>query len=219
MHTITPPPDRRICGTACLITRNGPRRLTAMTLSNSAAEMASTPAKSLRMAAAVTTTSQSPNSAADRSRAAETSASDEVSPAIAIDLPPASRISRATVSAELAAMSKIATLAPRLARRRAVARPMPDPPPVTNATDPARASVDVSAMFPLPTLPRRCCSLASRSGGRSAWSEPVEQHRENDDRSLDHILESRPDPEQRQAVVDDADEYRPEERPDDCPPA
>src|SRR5262245_19127579 len=47
---------------------------------------------------------------------------------------PSARTSPATVSARSVALSTTATLAPSPAKRSTVARPMPEPPPVTNAT-------------------------------------------------------------------------------------
>src|SRR5262245_10620200 len=50
--------------------------------------------------------------------------------------PPAALIIRAVSSPPATTMSDTATFAPSLARATAVARPMPDPPPVTNAIFP-----------------------------------------------------------------------------------
>src|SRR5215472_5797397 len=66
-----------------------------------------------------------------------TSASSVTSPAIAIDCPPAELINATVASMPSLERSDTATRAPSLATASAVARPMPDPPPVTNATLPS----------------------------------------------------------------------------------
>src|SRR5947209_1603024 len=108
-----------------------PVRLTLITLSKSASAIGpSRPTTRLAtpMPAQLTSTRAGPWALVAWAIAASAEAASETSQATATPL-----ISAATVSASLALRSHTATLAPCAARRRAVAAPNPDAPPVTMA--------------------------------------------------------------------------------------
>ena len=83
--------------------------------------------------ALLTTMSTPPKASSDASSAAAIWASSVTSQAT-LTAPSVVPISRATASALPASMSATMTHAPSAARRWAMARPIPEPPPVTNAT-------------------------------------------------------------------------------------
>src|SRR5664280_13906 len=90
------------------------------------------------MPALLCRTSTWPSCANTLSASASTALGSETSSAWATALPPAASIARATSSAVPPLRSATWTLAPCRASRSAVARPMPEPPPVTTATLPCR---------------------------------------------------------------------------------
>ena len=82
-----------------------------------------------------------PKASTVRSIAARQSTLNDTSPATAMATPPVATISADTASAALVCRSMIATLAPSRANNSAVARPMPDAPPVTRARLPDNMSM------------------------------------------------------------------------------
>src|SRR5690349_11978282 len=94
--------------------------------------------------ALLTRTSSGPYRSSTAAKARVTSCCRETSHAKASAVPPAARIDSSVSSAGETSM--IPTCAPRAAKSRAIACPIPEPPPVTIAVRPARGSADPSAM-------------------------------------------------------------------------
>src|SRR6266571_4399831 len=98
-----------------------------------------------------------PHSRTTRAKSASTCALSATSVGTPMAVPPSARISAATRSALSRFRSATATCAPSAAKRRAIARPIPDPPPVTTAT-----RLVSRAMRRLSTIHRR---ESPRAGG------------------------------------------------------
>ena len=137
--TMAPPCSIRP-GSAARHIRNVPVRLTAMIWSHPLRDCSGVWANP-PMPATLHRLVMWPSSSRACETAPATASSAVTSHSSAMARPPASVASRlisaATASTASAARSRQATAAPSAARRRAVARPMPDPAPVTTATRPA----------------------------------------------------------------------------------
>ena len=120
------------CGTAALVQRNGPVRLTARIRFQSSSVVSSSGAK-LAMPALLMSASSRPKRCASASMAAFTAPASETSQHSAIAS--SGRPSAVTASAScLSSMSSSATRQPSFRNRVAVARPIPRAAPVTRAT-------------------------------------------------------------------------------------
>src|SRR5437764_3396880 len=95
--------------------------------------------------ALLTRMSSGPNISSTAANARLTSCWRETSHASALAVPPSARIDASVSSA--GATSTMPTRAPRAAKSRAIACPMPEPPPVTIAVRPASVGADASAMY------------------------------------------------------------------------
>src|SRR6516225_11933843 len=130
-----PPPTRRIAGSTARDIKNGPFRFVARTRSHSSSLILST-VETLSAPALFTRTSIRPKAFSVSSAALRPSSSRVTSAARAMASPPTSLISFTTPSRDSRRRPKTATLAPPAARPKAIARPIPDPPPVTIVTLP-----------------------------------------------------------------------------------
>src|SRR5438105_10710056 len=137
MFTIVPLPAFWISGAAACITRKVPVRFTATVRENTSAVVSAIPV-SARMPAALMTPSSPPITSAALLTAALTEAGSDTSQAIAT-----APISSATAFAALSDRSRIATAAPSRRNSRAVARPIPDAPPVMMILRPASRAIVV----------------------------------------------------------------------------
>ncbi len=134
------PPCSSMPGSTARHMRKVPVRLTAMILSQPLRDWSGVWANP-PMPAMLHRLVIGPSSSSARATTPATAFSSVTSQRSAMARPPApaasSLISAATVSMASAATSRQATAPPSAARRRAVARPMPEPAPVTSATRPA----------------------------------------------------------------------------------
>src|ERR1700730_11282504 len=137
MLTIVPLPAFWISGAAAWITRNVPVRFTATVRENTSAVVSAIPV-SARIPAALMTPSSPPIASAALLTAALTDAGSDTSQAMAT-----APISSATAFAALSDRSRIATAAPSRRNSRAVARPIPDAPPVIMILRPASRAIVV----------------------------------------------------------------------------
>src|SRR6266550_4510164 len=117
-----------------------------------------------------------PHSRTTRAKSASTCALSATSVGTPMAVPPSARISAATRSALSRFRSATATCAPSAAKRRAIARPIPDPPPVTTAT-----RLVSRAMRRLSTIHRR--ESPRPGGGPSLPFRCSGQHAEGSPRS------------------------------------
>ncbi len=147
MFTIVPFPAFWISGAAAWITRKVPVRFTARVRENTSAVVSAIPV-SARMPAALMTPSSPPIASAALLTAALTDAGSDTSQAIAT-----APISSATAFAALSDRSRIATAAPSRRNSRAVARPIPDAPPVMMILRPASRAIVVSLFDLVRDLP------------------------------------------------------------------
>ncbi len=122
-------------GSTARANRKAPRSVTANSRSQSAGAQSSSVDFAVK-AALLTSTSMAPNRATASATEAATAASSVTEPALAAACPPACTIAATLRPAAAASMSVTSTAAPSAARRSAVARPMPSPPPVTIAVLP-----------------------------------------------------------------------------------
>ena len=99
------------------------------------------------LAALLNAQSRRPNTSTVRATSRSTSADLDTSVGTKIALPPAAVISSTVCVPICSPRAAITTLAPPLANARAVALPMPELPPVTNATLPAKDSITASIAF------------------------------------------------------------------------
>src|SRR3954452_9039058 len=146
MFTIVPFPAFWISGAAAWITRKVPVKFTARVRENTSAVVSAIPV-SARMPAALMTPSSPPNASAALLTAAVTDAGSDTSQAIAT-----APISSATAFAALSDRSRIATAAPSLRNSRAVARPIPDAPPVMMILRPASRAIFAFLFDPVRVL-------------------------------------------------------------------
>ena len=124
--------DLRSSGRASRDKRSTPSMLTSRNLVQSASESVRTSPRT-KMPALLTTTSARPCAASTLRISACRSWPFETSTIIAVASPPAALISRTVASAVSPLMSVTQTCAPSLAKRKAIARPMPTPAPVITA--------------------------------------------------------------------------------------
>nr|WP_193399841.1 hypothetical protein [Immundisolibacter cernigliae] len=115
-----------------------------MTRSNSASSIWVNGRKPSNTPALANTTSSLPCAATAAATSASTLAFCVVSTVAKAALRPLARMSAATASPALALMSPIITAAPWAAKARAVAAPIPEPPPVTITDLPSNRAIFVS---------------------------------------------------------------------------
>src|SRR5215469_14675698 len=151
--TIEPPPDCFIASTACFVPRNTPREFTAISRSHASVSSMSATALPL-MPALLTRISSLPCFCTVAATTAFQSSSFVTSRRMNSAVPLARVISAATWRPSSSSMSATTTFAPSLAKRRAVAAPMPEAAPVTIATFPSRRMLDPPGITVAPTLPR-----------------------------------------------------------------
>ncbi len=143
---ITPPPAFSITGMAYLLIKKIDLTLTAITRSHSSSVVSNTVAR--RIIPALLNRMSSPSNSSTVSRTARRqSAAWLTSQRIKMACPPSSLIVWTTLSPPTSSRSAMATAAPSRANRVAVARPIPDAPPVISARFPAK--------FPMTLLPPR----------------------------------------------------------------
>ena len=135
--TIDPPPACFIASTACLVPRNTPREFTAISWSHASVSSMSVTALPL-MPALFTRMSSFPYFCTVASTTAFQSSSLVTSRRMNSAVPLARVMSAAIFLPSSSSMSAITTVAPSLAKRRAVAAPMPEAAPLTIATLPSR---------------------------------------------------------------------------------
>src|SRR5207248_1845681 len=136
----TAPPEFRIAAIACCVPKRTPRTLTSTTRSQRAGSSSGntsrgvTPAST--MPALFTRMSSRPKDAHTSSMILRMPSSFATSPGVVTARPPSCSMSRTLSNATVSSISLTATVAPSRANRRAVARPIPEPPPVTSAIAP-----------------------------------------------------------------------------------
>ena len=167
------PSARSSSGSAACSTRYGPRRLIAISSSQSST---STSCRRMlrRITPALLTTACSAPYASTAARTARAASSASArSPGTASARPPAASTSAATASSGSGRRPHSTTASPSAARASAVARPMPVPPPVTSATrstaaETSRGSTRIAAASPPPST----CSVSPKrtvSGPPNGW--------------------------------------------------
>src|SRR5829696_3557141 len=134
IFTMVPLPDRSRCGTAYFVQRNTPPRLIASTRSQSSSGNVSTGAPGPGIPALLTSTSIWPNASITAAIIACTLSVDETSHATNRASPPDAAIDETVASPRSASRSTTTTRSPLAPSRYAIARPMPEPEPVTIAT-------------------------------------------------------------------------------------
>src|SRR4051812_29289394 len=97
------------------------------------------------------------------------------------------------------------TVAPWSRSVSATQRPIPRAAPVTSATR--------------PSSPSNLIDSPPRSFGTNPDPEPVERHRADQERAPGNVLPERVYSGEREPVVEDPDDEKPDGRPDDRPPA
>ena len=132
--TMTPPFCFSKTGSVLRMTRMGPVRLVAITLSHNSSVTSPAGTSMSKMPALLTRMSSRPYVDTVVSTMRETSCSRATSAVTASACPRALRMVSAVFPAEIPSMSATTTAAPSLANRRAISRPMPDPAPVMSAT-------------------------------------------------------------------------------------
>src|SRR5712691_655289 len=143
MWTMLPPPRVRMAPAASLVTTKAPTRLMRSTSAKSTAAI-STSAERRRTAAELTRISTPPCSRAAVATSRSTSASLATSPLTALAWPPDLAMVSTTSASGSGRRPKTTTRAPSLAKRMAVARPIPVPAPVTIATLPSSVAIVVA---------------------------------------------------------------------------
>src|SRR6266542_2115664 len=138
-----PRPRSRMRGATVLVRMKAPTRLMRSTSAKSAALM-SRSGERRRTAAELTRTSTPPCSVRASATNRVTSASLPTSPLTAEAVPPALRMASTVSARGSGRRPKMTTLAPSAANSSAVARPMPLPPPATNATLPSSLAMIVA---------------------------------------------------------------------------
>src|SRR5216683_1586766 len=149
IFTIAPPPHFRNSGSTARDTRNGPFTFTVITRSHSSSLIPST-VDTCSIPALFTSTFSRPNRSTVPFTARSTSRTRVTSHSIANPAPPVFCTSLITSRSFSNRLPATATLAPSRANASAIARPIPVPPPVINATLPeSRVTV-----FPVPASNR-----------------------------------------------------------------
>src|SRR5712664_4321651 len=151
--TIAPPPVFRHSGSTARDIRNGPFTLTVITRSHSSSLIPST-VETCSAPALFTSTFSRPNRSTVPFTARSTSRACVISHSIAKPAPPAFCTSTITSRSFSKRRPATATLAPSRANASAIARPIPVPPPVINATFPESRVTD----FPVPASNRGVAS-------------------------------------------------------------
>src|SRR5829696_7729663 len=131
---ITEPPRCFRCGTAYLIVVKVPTKLISSVERKSSTLRSSIPAHLPLTPALATTTSSRPHLSTVAAIAERTESSSLTSQVTLVAVPPARPIAWATSRSSSGVRPASATLAPRRANNVAAACPMPDPPPLMNAT-------------------------------------------------------------------------------------
>src|ERR1700761_2237261 len=155
--TIAACADARRCGRAARVTRTIPTTLTSYTRCHSSSGLSLT-VPAAPMPALFTRMSRPPSASAAAPTAARTDASSVTS-------------ALSPRNSSVGLRSSAATRAPRSASSRAVASPIPDPPPVITAASPLSSA--------MPSLPFLCCGLAADGAGQD--------EREQDYRAVDGL--------------------------------
>src|SRR3954465_7975904 len=150
--TIEPPPVLRIARTPSRVRRKPPSRLTAMTRRHSASVVSSS-GLAKEMPALLTRTSSRPNASSTRRSAPAHEASSLTSWRRKIASPPPRAMAAATSSPD-GSRSVATPPAPSLAKRIAVALPIPDAAPVTSAVLPRSRSMgpDSATVLTCPSM-------------------------------------------------------------------
>src|SRR3972149_11854164 len=159
--TMTPPPRRRIAGTAASVPAMTAHRLTAMVRSHLSRGASGKRGQPAFMPALLCRMSIPPNVSSVKATICSTSAQRVTSVCTNAARLPASSTSRTVSRPPASSTSAMATAAPACTRAMAVARPMPEPPPVTRATFPSR-----SFTSPLLALGACACGCPQREPGR-----------------------------------------------------
>src|SRR3990172_4967706 len=159
--TMTPPPRRRIAGTAASVPAMTAHRLTAMVLSHLSRGASGKRGQPAFMPALLCRMSTPPNVYSVKATIRSIPSQRVTSVYTNAAWPPASSRSRTVSRPPASSTSATATAAPASARAMAVARPMPEPPPVTRATLPARSFTPA-----LLALGACACGCPQREPGR-----------------------------------------------------
>src|SRR5258708_3003542 len=164
IFTIAPPPHFRNSDSTARDTRTGPFKLTVIIRSHSSSLIAST-VETCSVPALFTSTLSRPNRSTVPFTARSTSRTCVTSHSIANPAPPAFCTSPITSRNFSNRRPATATLAPSRANASAIARPIPVPPPVINATLPETRVTD----FPVPASNRDvAASPYARRGARDS---------------------------------------------------
>src|SRR5580704_1162145 len=168
-----------IRGITALQVRYVPRTLTSNTRSQVRGGVScSTPAA--LMPALATSTSIRPKSATAAPAARSRSSGRVTSAWMSAPRPPAMRISSAVRAAAAPSMSMASTDAPSAANRVAIARPMPEPAPVTRQAFASSRPLGIGARFRLPQLPVLAMQVKVEGPARMLGDDgPVQGHAES----------------------------------------
>src|SRR5688572_62 len=174
MLMIEPPPRARIRGTAYLMHSSVPRTLIAIVWSHAAMSMSAARATGPVTPALFTRMSGPPPAVSNCANSAATDDSSLTSAVTAL-----APISAATRESRVPSRPAITTCAPAATKRRAIAAPMPVPPPVTSATRPSSArSCVTGGSLPHDVAERRDqrVDIGARAHQRYAAGERGREH-------------------------------------------
>ena len=177
---IRPPPAARRCGTTACSEWNTPLTFVSTHSSHHSTGISSTRAGGGFWPALSTARCRPPYASTVRRTSASTALLSRTSVTTPSASPPASLIASTVVSSSCSVRDAQTTAAPAAAKRTAIARPMPRPPPVTTATCPAsgrsRSAADCSigdAAFTQGHVRRPPAPSASARVERVPEGEPV----------------------------------------------
>src|SRR5258706_9905686 len=149
MLTMNPPPRRRRCGSAAWHALNTPVRFVSITSAHCSSVIDATSVNTPTPALLITK-SRPPNRATVASTARRTSSCRRTSACIVSTEPgPAASIVGRADDRCAALRPVMATCTPSATSARAIARPMPRDPPVTNATFPRRDCIAITIIHPM----------------------------------------------------------------------
>src|SRR5579863_8944137 len=190
--TMAPPPAASIAGISYFIDRKTPLRLTSMRRSQATSSSSATANPLAPTPALLKATCSRPNAASARSTMPRQSASRLTSAATASASPPSPSIIATVALASASFRSTTTTRPPSLAKSWAVARPIPEPAPVTRMLrstkrpvmpPPLHSSGEIGAMQDVGILPQRV-GLAGKADAATLHDIGVVRYAQRDMREL-----------------------------------
>src|SRR5262249_25260631 len=186
---MTPWPCARMIGRQCFMPRNALVRVTAITRFQLSSGISSSGDGSASPALFIMTSSR-PNVSSATRIVRSTAADSDASILMATARPPLAVMLDAMVSARVPLRSATTTAAPSLAKRCAVAAPIPEPPAVTIATLPAKRA-GIAALGDPMAAHGRLVELEAEPGsrGRDELTVLDARHRPEDAGRARHVLD------------------------------